>query len=356
MLQVTDLTVCTDSFTLHAVTLTVPQGACGVVLGPSGAGKSTLLEAIAGLRRPFSGRIWLDGQDITDLPPEQRHIALVPQDYALFPHLTVKGNVLLAPRLLRLPSHEVMKRFRFLCDLFNLHHLLDRRPHQLSGGERQRVALARALMLRPKLLLLDEPFVALDPQMRPTVRRALRRSFQQLQTTVLVVTHDVWDAAALGDVVFVLENGRIVQSGSWRDIVAEPQSEFVAEFIGINRIIGRIEREGDQAFLRVGAAKFPVQTDLPDGTLVHWRFFPSQVCLSNAPTAWHGIVSEVMELGDRSLLVVELAEGVVVRLQGASPSPYSVGDVISFVINAPLIPVETNPTLSARLDATIEMP
>ncbi|MDT7898808.1 MAG: hypothetical protein OXFUSZZB_002127 [Candidatus Fervidibacter sp.] len=356
MLQVTDLTVRADGFTLRAVTLTVPQGACGVVLGPSGAGKSTLLEAIAGLRQLDNGRIWLDGQDITDLPPERRNIAFVPQDYALFPHLTAKGNILLAPRLLRLPSREVTERFRFLCDLLNLHHLLDRRPHQLSGGERQRVALARALMLRPKLLLLDEPFAALDPQMRPTVRRTLRHIFQRLQTTVLIVTHDVWDAAALGDVVFVLENGRIVQKGTWRDIVASPQSAFVAEFIGINRLVGVVERKGQRCFLRIGEQRLPVSADLPDGAAVCWQFFPSQVRFADAPDALRGVVDEVMELGDRTLLVVELAESFLVRLEAPSPSPYIVGDVVSFIITAPLTPTEIAPTLPARPDATAGTP
>ncbi|GBC97715.1 Sulfate/thiosulfate import ATP-binding protein CysA [bacterium HR17] len=352
MLQVTGLTVRAGVFVLRDINLSVPQGACGVVVGPSGAGKSTLLETLAGLRRPESGTVWLNGRDITLLPPERRGIAFVPQDYALFPHLTAQSNILLAPRLLRLPANEVRQRFNFLCDLLNLHALLHRHPHQLSGGERQRVALARALMLRPQLLLLDEPFAALDPQMRPTVRRTLRRIFQTLQTTVLIVTHDVWDAAALGDVVFVLEHGRIAQSGAWRDIVAEPQSAFVADFIGVNRLSGRIERKGDRAFLRIGATLLPVQTDLPDGSTVRWQFFPSQVRLGDTPDAWRGIVDETMELGDRTVLVVELAEGVLVRLEAPSPCPYSVGDEIAFTVTAPLTPAESVPTLAEGRDAS----
>lgn len=351
MLCVENLTVYAGDFVLRGIELKVPQGQCGVVVGPSGAGKSTLLEAIAGLRRIDSGRITLNGRDITMLSPERRGIAFLPQDYALFPHLTAKGNILLAPSLLRLPKDEVKQRFNFLCDLLSLHDLLDRRPHQLSGGECQRVALARALMLQPQLLLLDEPFAALDPQMRPTVRRILRRVFQTLSMTVLIVTHDLWDAASLGDCVFVIEQGRILQSGTWMNIISDPKSEFIAEFIGVNRFVGIIVSDDKKAYLQVNDSLLPIQTDLPDGTQARLQFFPSQVqfVTDDYPNAWKGIVDEVMDLGDRVQVIAELANGIIVRAEASPSCPYAVGDAVAFVVTAELqafTPTESVPTTS----------
>ncbi len=338
MLRVENLTVRAGDFLLQSVSLELHPGECGVVVGPSGAGKSTLLEAIAGLRQIVSGRIFLSEREITTLPPEQRGIAFVPQDYALFPHLTAQGNILLAPRLLRLPREEVTKRFEFLCDLLNLRDLLQRRPHQLSGGERQRVALARALMLQPQLLLLDEPFAALDPQMRPVVRRSLRQVFRTLQQTVLMVTHDLWDAAMLGDRVFVIENGRIVQQGSWAEVTANPQSDFVAEFVGLNRLKGTVIRRGGQTFLQVGTTELPVETNLPDETPALLQFFPSQIQLLPAPSveAWTGQVEEVVNLGDRTQLLVTISPEVFVRVEVANDCIVSVGDTVAFrVLSSP---------------------
>ncbi len=342
MLHVENLTVRSGEFVLRDVSLKLERGECGVVVGPSGAGKSTLIEAIAGLRTIEGGRIFLEGHDITDLPPEQRNISFVPQDYALFPHLTVKGNIFLAPKLLKLPKGEIVKRFEVLCDLLNLRELLHKRPAQLSGGERQRVALARALVLSPKLLLLDEPFSALDPQMRPTIRRTLRQIFRSLQTTVIIVTHDLWDAAALGDKVFVIENGRIVQSGSWSEVISKPKSEFVTEFVGINYVKGQIVRKGERVFLQAGEIKLPIKTDLPEGTFVSLRFFPSQaqVMPNGSPTAWRGIVDEIMDLGDRVQLVVSVSPEIAIRIETQKPCPFKVGDEISFEVNSDAQPFE----------------
>lgn len=342
MLYVENLTVRSGEFLLRDITLSLERGECGVVVGPSGAGKSTLLETIVGLRKAERGRIILDGREITDLPPERRGIAFVPQDYALFPHLTAKGNILLAPKLLKMPKGKLAERFEFLCELLNLRDLLNRYPRQLSGGERQRVALARALMLDPRLVLLDEPFAALDPQMRPPVRRSLRRIFQTLKTTVLIVTHDLWDAAALGDKVFVLENGRITQSGSWSEVITNPKSEFITEFVGINNLAGKVVRREGRAFLQVQENLLPIQTDMPDGAIISLRFFPSQIELvpNSEPIAWEGGVDEVINLGDRVQLVVSVADNLVVRIEVPSPCRYEVGDKVAFIVKGSTLPLE----------------
>lgn len=341
MLFVENLTVRSGDFVLRDVTLSLERGECGVVVGPSGAGKSTLLETIVGLRKPEKGRIVLNGREITNLPPEHRKIAFVPQDYALFPHLTARGNILLAPKLLKMPKDKLAERFEFLCELLNLRDLLNRRPRQLSGGERQRVALARALMLDPQLLLLDEPFAALDPQMRPSVRRSLRQIFRTLQTTVLIVTHDLWDAAALGDKVFVIENGRIVQSGSWEEVITDPKSEFITEFVGINCITGKVVRREGKAFLQVQGNLLPIQTEMPEGTWASLKFFPSQIEIvpNNTPASWQGRVEEVMNLGDRAQLVVSVADGLVVRIETPLPCRYGMGDKVAFVVKGAVSPV-----------------
>ncbi|MDW8026871.1 MAG: ATP-binding cassette domain-containing protein [Armatimonadota bacterium] len=350
MLVVENLTVRSGEFVLRDVSFQLDQSECGVVVGPSGAGKSTLLEAIVGLRHLEHGRIFLDGRDITDLPPERRGIAFVPQDYALFPHLTAKSNILLAPKLLKLPKVRVDDRFEFLCSLLNLKDLLHKRPSQLSGGERQRVALARALILEPKLLLLDEPFAALDPQMRPSVRRSLRQIFRSLQTTVLIVTHDLWDAAALGDKVFVIENGQIVQSGSWSQVISEPKSDFIIEFVGINSISGQVLRQGDKVFLQTSKTKLPIQTDLPDGTFASLRFFPSQAQIvpDGISNVWRGRIEEVMDLGDKVQMVVSLSESLVVRIESAKPCPFKIGDEVSFVVNSQVQPISDEIGLTVR--------
>jgi len=333
MLRVENLTVHLGDFVLQDVSLALEEGECGVIVGPSGAGKSTLLEAIAGLREIERGRVILGGQEITNLPPEQRSIAFVPQDYALFPHLTAQGNILLAPRLLGMTKDKITERFKFLCSLLDLKELLHRYPRQLSGGERQRIALARALMLDPVLLLLDEPFAALDPQMRPSVRRSLRQIFKTLKTTVLIVTHDLWDAAALGDKVFVIESGRIVQSGSWSEVISNPQSDFIAEFVGLNQIAGTIVWREGRAFLQVNEILLPINTDLPEGTSASLKFFPSQVQFvpNDAQEAWLGRIEEVMDLGDKVHLVVSVADGLVVKIE-TSPKNFKIGDEVAFVV------------------------
>lgn len=342
MLLVENLRVRSGEFVLCDIYLYLERGECGVVVGPSGAGKSTLLETIAGLRKAEKGRIVLNGREITSLSPEHRGVAFVPQDYALFPHLTAKGNILLAPKLLKMPKDKLIEQFEFLCTLLNLSELLNRRPRQLSGGERQRVALARALMLTPQLLLLDEPFSALDPQMRPSVRRSLRQVFRTLKTTVLIVTHDLWDAAALGDKVFVLENGRIVQSGSWLEVITDPKSQFIIEFVGINHFTGRIVRREGKTFLQVQGNLLPIQTDMPDGTLASLKFFPSQIELASSrmSTAWRGKVDEVMNLGDRVQLVVSVADKLVAKIEIPLPCPYNIGDTVMFFVKGTVSPVE----------------
>jgi molybdopterin-binding protein len=228
-------------FSLADITMEVPAGGYGLVIGPTGSGKTTLLEAIAGHAPVRSGRILLRGDDVTRHAPEARRVGFVYQQYHLFPHLTVAENIGYGLGAETPGARE--RRVRELAERLGLVELLDRRPRGLSGGEQQRVALARALAPRPSILLLDEPFAAVDPATRRELRRELRALHEREGVTTLQVTHDFEDAMRLGDVVAVLAQGRIVQSGAPDQVFRFPNSRFVAEFIGTGTVLkGTVER------------------------------------------------------------------------------------------------------------------
>jgi len=229
------------AFQLDGVSLTVPQGGYGLVIGPTGSGKTSLLEAITGHTPIRAGRIVLRNEDVSQARPEQRGVGFVYQQYHLFPHLTVRQNVGYGIR--ELGSAIRGQRIGELADLLGLDPLLDRAVQGLSGGEQQRVALARALAPRPSILLLDEPFAAVDPATRRGLRRELRTLHEKEGITTLQVTHDFEDAMRLGDMVAVLATGRIVQSGTPDQVFRFPNSAFVAEFIGTGTVLrGVVER------------------------------------------------------------------------------------------------------------------
>jgi spermidine/putrescine ABC transporter ATP-binding subunit len=217
---------------IDGVTLEIPQGKFVTLLGPSGCGKTTLLRMIAGFYEPDAGTISLDDSRIDQLPPHQRSTAMVFQDYALFPHLTVRDNVGYGLRLAKVPRSEIQRRVRETLDFLGLGGLGDRWPNQLSGGQQQRVALARALIVEPKVLLLDEPLSNLDANFRERMRWELRSLQQRLNITFLYVTHDQNEALAMSDWIAVMNAGRVEQWGTPREIYHAPRNAFVATFIG----------------------------------------------------------------------------------------------------------------------------
>ena len=246
--QVRDLWVDLDEFHLREINLDVAAGEYFVVLGPTGGGKTVLLETLAGLHQPDKGRIMLDGEDVTDVPPERRGIGFVYQDYMLFPHLNVAGNIAFGLKLRRMARETIEEQVTTISQLLGIDHLLHRRPGTLSGGEAQRVALARALVVEPRLLLLDEPLSALDPETREGLQRELARVHRELGTTTVHVTHDFEEAVALGDRIGVVNEGRVVQVGSPEDIFRKPDSEFVARFVGVRNIFRGEIRHGDDGY------------------------------------------------------------------------------------------------------------
>jgi osmoprotectant transport system ATP-binding protein len=229
-----------DAPAVHAIDLSVERGKTTVLIGPSGCGKSTLLRLIIGLLEPDIGEIQFEGTklDRNRIDIVRRKIGYVIQEGGLFPHLTARGNVLLMARHLARDENEMLARLADLCALTRFpENLLDRYPLELSGGQRQRVSLMRALMLSPELLLLDEPLGALDPLVRAALQKDLKEIFARLNQTALLVTHDLAEAAYLGDEIVLMNEGRIVQRGSIVDLRENPASNFVSEFINAQRVL-----------------------------------------------------------------------------------------------------------------------
>ena len=220
---------------LHPVSLAIPSGARVALLGPSGSGKTTLLRILGGLEEPVQGRVLFDGVDATGLRVQERRAGFVFQHYALFRHMTVFENVAYGlrarPRATRPPKAEIARRVARLLDLIQLPDIADRYPSQLSGGQRQRVALARALAIEPRMLLLDEPFGALDAKVRKELRQGLRDIHDTTGLTTIFVTHDQEEAMELADLVVVMSMGRIEQVGRPAEIKARPATPFVREFV-----------------------------------------------------------------------------------------------------------------------------
>ncbi|HET8752447.1 MAG TPA: TOBE-like domain-containing protein [Gaiellaceae bacterium] len=214
------------------VSLEIPEGSLTAVLGPSGSGKSTLLRIVAGLERPDSGEVRLSGEDATRLAPQRRDVGFVFQHYAAFKHMTVRDNVAFALTIRKRPKQEIRGRVDELLELVQLQGFGDRYPSALSGGQRQRMALARALAARPRVLLLDEPFGALDARVRAQLRDWLRRLHAEVEVTTVFVTHDQEEAMEVADRVAVLDHGRLEQVGTPSELYDAPASEFVLRFLG----------------------------------------------------------------------------------------------------------------------------
>ena len=226
-----------DFVALDGVSLEIEGGALTSLLGPSGSGKSTLLRVIAGLETPDAGTVWIEGREATRVPPQRRGVGFVFQHYAAFKHMTVRDNVAFGMRIRKTPKARVRERVDELLSLVQLRGLGERYPSQLSGGQRQRMALARALAVEPTVLLLDEPFGALDARVRKELRTWLRRLHDDVHVTTILVTHDQEEAMEVSDRIAVLDEGRIEQVGTARELYDQPANPFVMGFVGpVNRL------------------------------------------------------------------------------------------------------------------------
>lgn len=272
---------------VNQVSLVIPKSEFFVLLGPSGSGKSTVLRLIAGLASTDGGRIMLHDRDVTSLRPQDRHVGLVFQNYALFRHMTVAENVEFALTVRRRSAAEKRKRREELLDLVGLGGLGNRFPTQLSGGQQQRVALARALAHEPAVLLLDEPFGALDAPIRAELRRSLLHVHRALGVTTIFVTHDQEEAFELGDRVGVMRTGRLLEVGPPKELYFRPQTEYVATFLGVsNLLVGTCDAEG----VKLGEVRFPLGTEVAAAAAarrVQVLFRPEDVAVRTSPEALH---------------------------------------------------------------------
>jgi ABC-type sugar transport system ATPase subunit len=237
MISIKELSVKIGNFSLHNINLDISEGEYFVVVGPTAAGKTIILESIAGLQHFRKGEIWIGGKNVASLPPEQRQIGYVPQDYALFPFLNVRDNITFGLRRLGNKKHENSERVESLAHILGIHHLLERDVRKLSGGEKQRVAIARALAISPKVLLLDEPMGSLDVRTAKYLRLELKRYHEELGITTIHVTHNLIEAEEMAGRMAILHMGQIEQVGRPDEVFFYPKSPFVADFIGTPNIL-----------------------------------------------------------------------------------------------------------------------
>ena len=302
---------------LHPTDLEVAQGEFVTVLGPSGCGKTTLLRILAGITAPSGGEIHLRGKRIDALPPEKRDIAMVFQSYALFPHMSVAGNLGFGLRMRKVAAIEQRKRIAHAVEICNLGGLLERMPRELSGGQQQRVALARAIVMQPALLLFDEPLSNLDAQLRDSLRRELTALHRRVGTTSLYVTHDQAEAMAMSDRVVLMNAGRVVEVGTPIELYREPAHAFTAQFLGHTNLL-RVSVQGPLALLPWGAL-VPLRPapagadDLGAEALVSLR--PEDIRI-HPQTAGPGLVTSMSFAGAQVNYVVQVA-GVELRVSCA---------------------------------------
>jgi sulfate transport system ATP-binding protein len=304
-----------DFVALEDVSITVGDGALTALLGPSGSGKSTLLRIIAGLERPDSGEVVIGEHNVTDAPARTRGVGFVFQHYAPFKHMTVHENVAFGLSVRKRPKGEIRARVKELLGLVRLEGLAERYPSQLSGGQLQRMALARALAVQPQVLLLDEPFGALDAQVRAELREWLRKLHEEIHVTTIFVTHDQEEAMEVAEQIVVMNAGRIEQAGSPRDLYESPSNEFVMSFIGpVNRL-------GD-SFLRPHDIQILAE---PDGSttealvrrVVHLGFeVRVELTLHDGRDIWAQITRE-------SAQQLELAEGQILAVRLPAPRVFA---------------------------------
>lgn len=252
MIRIKNLSKRVEKFSLKGINLDIKDGEYSIILGPTGSGKTMLLECIAGLQKADGGGIWINGINVTELPPEKRGVGFVYQDYLLFPNMNIAENIRFGLKFKNFSGNEIDKKIKKISELLQISDLLNRNPKTLSGGEQQRVALARALVTEPDILLLDEPLSALDPEIRSAFQEELRKIHNEIRTTTVHVTHNFEEAISLADRVAVMNNGEIIQSGRPEEIFRKPRSEFVANFVGIENIFNGIsQREGGIARISI---------------------------------------------------------------------------------------------------------
>ena len=324
-----------DFKAVNDVSLKIYQKEIFCLLGASGCGKTTLLRMLGGFETPTSGKILIDGEDMTGIPPYERPVNMMFQSYALFPHMNVEQNVAFGLKQDRLPKQEIQERVATMLDLVKMSDFAKRKPHQLSGGQRQRVALARSLVKRPKLLLLDEPLGALDKKLREHTQFELISLQDKLGVTFIVVTHDQEEAMTLASRIGVMNHGEIVQAGTPSEIYEFPSSKFVADFVGsVNMFEGKLI-EDEPNYVRIaspelgGTIYVSHGISAPPEAVVWVAVRPEKIFMSTvAPEGStdnlvRGTVQDIAYLGDLSIYLVKLPTDKVVRVTQPNTSRHA---------------------------------
>ena len=341
---------------LKGIDLDIVDGEFLTILGPSGCGKTTLLRVLAGFEHPTKGDVLLDGKTITDVPPNNRPMAMVFQSYALFPHLTVQENIAYGLRIAKTPKAEIQERVDVVLSIMDLVGLNDRLPTQLSGGQQQRVALARSVVVRPRVLLFDEPLSNLDARLRDQMRSELRRIQRQLGVTSVYVTHDQTEAMAMSDRIVVMSEGHIEQIGAPEDIYRRPESLFVADFIGKANVFPAtvIDRPGSAQVVTLFDVNIPIEAAPSEDGTATLVLRPEDVSITpiDSPNDHDSEVSDGMLkvagwlrasefVGAATHLTIELGDGTLleaVRHHTAAMGPDTLGAEGTGVLAA--LPIE----------------
>ena len=312
---------------LHGLDLDVRAGELLTLLGPSGSGKTTLLKVVAGFEAPDGGRVMLGGKDVAPMRPARRNIGMVFQNYALFPHMTVRGNVAFPLEMRRRSRAEIDRRVSEVLALVNLGSYADRLPRQLSGGQQQRVALARAVVFEPLLLLLDEPFGALDRKLRESMQLEVRALQRRLGITTIFITHDQDEALAMSDRIAIMNRGIIEQLGTPTEVYDHPATEFAAGFMGESNIYPGVVVDAGQVRLDIGPM-LEAGSSLPPGTRIGAIIRPERLDAASG-TALEGVVEDAVYLGVAWKYQLRLPGGaeMLVRLPG-SAAPAAIGDTM----------------------------
>lgn len=328
------------------ISLEIQKGEFVSFLGPSGSGKTTTLSMVAGLTEPTSGRIILDGQDVTKLPPYSRNLGMVFQSYALFPHMTIRQNLAFPLETRRVPKSKISQQVDETLELVGLPDIGSRYPKQLSGGQQQRVALARALIYRPPVLLMDEPLGALDKKLRMHMQFEIKKLHREISTTILYVTHDQEEALTMSDRVVVFNRGRLEQVGLPNELYENPASKFVADFIGTTTLLeGRVVA-ADCGTCQISIGSLTVvgrsRENVAQGDQVAISIRPERIRRVSpdalGSTGVRGHIAECVYLGGSRQFLVKLIDGpnimVTEQISTASASPPSLGDLVGLEWNA----------------------
>jgi molybdate/tungstate transport system ATP-binding protein len=320
MIRIEDLSRDWKEFKLTHINLEVEAGEYFVILGPSGSGKTMLLELIAGIWYPDTGKIYINDKEGTLLPPEQRGVGFVYQNYMLFPHKNVFENISFGLSLRKRDKEEIKNEVSGMMDLFGISHLANRMPRTLSGGEQQRTALARALIIYPKLLLMDEPLSALDRITREELIVEMKGINKKFNTTIIHVTHNFDEALALADRIAILRHGEISQVGDSTEIFRHPKDKFVADFVGVENIIAGIASEGGGQLTVVDTGNILIYSAEQKVGKVNITVRPEDITLSmekvstSARNVFKGPVKEIIDQGALIKLTIDVGEPLVVFL------------------------------------------